>query len=112
MTLLDLSISLIRTNELLERQCIAQEKMAAAFERLSPILPDYPSPYKAGIKDLIDVSPGRVQDRTDALEDFADRNQVLPQSDAFRAKVMEYEDAVKKEYGQEAVDCLPWNVKK
>ncbi len=112
MTLLDLSVELTRTNEFLSRMAVAEERIADALERLSPRLPDFPrQTYKATVSDLLDVSPAAVQSRLDAMNDFADRNQVSPQTEAFRAKVTEYEDAIRKEYGQEVVDSLPWNKK-
>lgn len=112
MTLLDLSIELTRTNEFLSRMASAEERIADALERLSPPLQDHPGlPYKAGMKDLIDVSPSRVSERLQSQQEFANRNDVIHGSDAFRGKVMEYEAQIRSEYGEEGVSQLPWNKK-
>lgn len=112
MTIAEFTIELKRTNELLERQSLASERIADALERLSPILPPSTgAPYQATVRDLLNVSPSRVDALMGERLEFAAREGLVPDSSSFRARVLEYEGQIRAEYGEEAVQSLPWNKK-
>lgn len=117
MTLLEFTANLTALVEQQTRTAAATERIADALERLSPPLRDFSTsaPYKAQVSDLLDCSDEAVGARREAQEEFAARSGVMPDSDAFRAKVKEFEDLVRQSYGQDvedgekAVQELPWN---
>lgn len=92
----------------IETQNTIQERIALALERVSPALPPASKPYQSGIQDLIDASPEAVDRRAQARKDLAG-TEVMTDSPAFRAKVLEYERQVGEVYGPEAIKELPWN---
>lgn len=119
MSLIDFTIQLTRTNDLLEDLCKSSRLTAEALIRLSPPLPDSSHPpYRAGVKDLIDVSPANVAARLQEMEDLGTRTNTIPGSEAFQrmllehyAMVKEYEELLVKENGEEIRQVLPWNKK-
>lgn len=110
MTLIDFTIQLTRTNDLLEDLTLSNRLIAEALTRLSPPLPSSDRvPYRAGIRDLINADPSSVESLLMEQADLGARTGTIPRTDAFYAMVREYEETILKEYGQEAVDSLPWN---
>lgn len=59
--------------------------------------------------DLTYPSPEFAEERRQALIEFAVGNLKVPWSDAHMAGVLEYEEAIRQEHGDEAVKELPWN---
>lgn len=102
MGLVEFQIELHRTNELLDRIAIALERMAG------PTPPTTIPPVQATLSDLIDCSPNRVGERLSQMEDFAKREMLVPGSEAFLERIREFEELVRVEYGEQAMDELPW----
>jgi hypothetical protein len=61
------------------------------------------------LRDLAVTSPGDVERTQAASVQFAIDNMKVPWSEAHMRAVFDYERAVEKEFGREAVDELPWN---
>lgn len=108
MTLAQFTIELKRTNELLERQASALERLAVCAERYLGPLPTS-APYCADLKDLHIASPAAAESIRRAEDEFAASAAASPRSDYFYAMIKQFEDQVKDAYGEDAVKELPWN---
>jgi hypothetical protein len=59
-------------------------------------------------RDISMPTPYAVERAKASMVEFAIDGRVVPWSEAHMRKLAEYEDAVLKDYGQAAVDQLPW----
>src|SRR4051794_11008857 len=93
----------------LSRVAVALERIAIAVERISPPIETQPIPDRAGLSDLRSTDPQKVTPINEALSHFAEEHRVMPNSEAFIASIMQYEDRITDVYGPEAPLELPWN---
>lgn len=95
------SIEIQRQNEILSR-------IADALDRLAPPpLPDR-QPTKSTLADLHFVSPLDNLSRQQAKAEWGIEQSTVPGTEAFYAKVHQYEEDVLRDYGQAALESLPW----
>jgi hypothetical protein len=109
MALIELHPDLTRTADALESIREALWRIMLALERLSPPIPAAPEPYQAKLSDLRRTDPATLSRVRSALEQYADNERLVVNSDAFLASVKQYEQQIAEVYGEEALLELPWN---
>lgn len=100
--MLDFTIELHRTNDLLER-------VAVALERLAGPVPEVPRPIEqAQLTDYSTLTPEQIDEIKDAETWFATTEMVVPGSEEFMVRVSEFERVLVAASGPEALETLPW----
>lgn len=108
MSLIDFTIQLQRTNELLERQALALESISRSLLLHFPIPPDR-EPHLSTLTDLSYADPERIAARESAGQEFARVTNTTYNSEAYLQAKQLFERMISESYGPEAVQKLDWN---